>query len=943
MDSQIDHTQSSDSHHVPAEREAVEVNQGVGTRQVEELRTRLKTLESQRTDDARKLSLLGALESEKTAWVNIRSKLREKLQAQQLEIKTLKGRVKFLEQDIATREATLKNSTEEVQSGDPTEMLEMAMLDREMAEEERDQLKLEVVELQANIEELSLELEILKEQEELDSTNEGQSPSDGRALAIQNDRLKEALIRLKEITQEQDKTIADINEECERSNADLIALRSRFDLVKGQLDDMEALVEDLKAQVDIAFGAEEMLETLTDRNLVLGEQLEKCRAEIVDLEALRELSEEMEENHIQDQKELTEQLKLQNAIVTEQTTRIVNAEEELSEYTATIDRFRELVKSQQTELAEMKQFGLTSEARNTEMSQQAQILLSQNTTLRTNEHKTAIRTLDNDLRQIEAASAFEHIEILHEYLPEAYEGDKASVEAYLTAKQASSISKALYEALRRQTGPASFEDMLIGAQICHRLMTISIKLAAMAETLKSATAKEFGSLRDTASDVTSLYKTIRSRVTSFQNNSLRDIETLETLERSLLVIQHMEERRAPSTNSVSYLSMQSWFIEQNLELANSLLRAPAVQSEITLTGVRDDLDGFVLAEAEITALRKSLKEGVSVAKGLAQDILGLSTLTGVRARLKALMDSSIDDTISMFSLAQSFASIFHTPVDAFASAFTSQVGLFRTALQQLNDTIHTSRAELSNKHDQDQETLLVTPPWKLRGQELGQLMHIDNETTDRLSRAQNDLKDIIIQLHQKNETLEEERLKSLALERRVHEQDRVSASAESMKVLEEKHNADKKAYDEALGELSDQIESLEEQLRNQRPISGGGNKVVTTMDEAAESEVATLRKTVGYLNAQLAQARSSSRATELAFLSKPLVEFSPEKDPSNVKLHKSLRGFIKELRFVDFAKTPPAQIKWTRKSEKCGFLHFTQEEEYARLLGMKRAILERQR
>ena len=46
-------------------------------------------------------------------------------------------------------------------------------------------------------------------------------------------------------------------------------------------------------------GAEEMVEKLTDKNLELEEEIEKLQETVQDLEALRELNEELEESHVQ--------------------------------------------------------------------------------------------------------------------------------------------------------------------------------------------------------------------------------------------------------------------------------------------------------------------------------------------------------------------------------------------------------------------------------------------------------------------------------------------------------------------------------------------------------------------------------------------------------------------------------------------------------------------
>ena len=82
----------------------------------------------------------------------------------------------------------------------------------------------------------------------------------------------------------------------------------------------------MKIQLDDALGAEELLEQLTERNLMLSEvtsttsgfihvimlmptqKIEEMRITIEDLEALKELSDELEENHIETEKHLHEEI-----------------------------------------------------------------------------------------------------------------------------------------------------------------------------------------------------------------------------------------------------------------------------------------------------------------------------------------------------------------------------------------------------------------------------------------------------------------------------------------------------------------------------------------------------------------------------------------------------------------------------------------------------------
>ncbi len=105
-------------------------------------------------------------------------------------------------------------------------------------------------------------------------------------LEKQNERLKEALLRLRDMTQETDldqrrkiseleKDIGSVDElQCRHPFLYLTfahAFQAQYDSSVIKLANAEIQIEDLKLQLDDALGAEEMLVQLTERNLMLGE------------------------------------------------------------------------------------------------------------------------------------------------------------------------------------------------------------------------------------------------------------------------------------------------------------------------------------------------------------------------------------------------------------------------------------------------------------------------------------------------------------------------------------------------------------------------------------------------------------------------------------------------------------------------------------------------
>jgi len=120
-----------------------------------------------------------------------------------------------------------------------------------------------------------------------------------------------------------------------------------FDNTAVALERSEAQVEDLKGQLDDALGAEDLLEQLTERNLSLSEKLEEMAAELEDLEALKELNDELEESHVETEKQLQDELDFKDLVTREQQAIVERLEENVADYEGTISQFRELVLSLQ--------------------------------------------------------------------------------------------------------------------------------------------------------------------------------------------------------------------------------------------------------------------------------------------------------------------------------------------------------------------------------------------------------------------------------------------------------------------------------------------------------------------------------------------------------------------------------------------------------------------
>ncbi|MEQ2213027.1 hypothetical protein XENOCAPTIV_008647 [Xenoophorus captivus] len=207
---------------------------------------------------------------------------------------------------------------------DTADAIEMATLDKEMAEERAESLQLEVDSLKERVEELTMDLEILKHEIE-------------------------------------EKGIDHM------TNIPILKLKPMM---------WPEICFVYFSFVDAALGAEEMVETLTERNLDLEENVRELRETVTDLEAINEMNDELQENARETELELREMLDLGAARVREGEKRVEAAQETVADYQQTIKKYRELT--------------------------------------------AHLQAIEMELRKMEVAQANRHVSLLTSFMPESF-------------------------------------------------------------------------------------------------------------------------------------------------------------------------------------------------------------------------------------------------------------------------------------------------------------------------------------------------------------------------------------------------------------------------------------------------------------------------------------------------------------------------------------------
>ncbi|XP_020567200.1 dynactin subunit 1 isoform X12 [Oryzias latipes] len=374
--------------------------------QVKDLEEKLETLKMKRTEDKAKLK---ELEKHKIQLEQLQE-WKTKMQEQQAE---LQKQLKEAKKDAREAQEAKDRYMEEM--ADTADAIEMATLDKEMAEERAESLQVEVDTLKEKVEELSMDLELLRHEISEKGSDGAASSYQVKQLEEQNGRLKEALVRMRDLSASEKQEHVKLQKQMEKKNAELETLRTQKEKLQEELKQAEATIDELKEQVDAALGSEEMVETLTERNLDLEEKVRELRETVTDLEAINEMNDELQENARETEMELREQVDLSGAKVREAEKKVEAAQETVADYQHTINKYRELTASLQGANREL----VSQQSANAEQFQQPTAELF-DFKIKFAETKAYAKAIEMELRKMEVAQANRHVSLLTSFMPDSF-------------------------------------------------------------------------------------------------------------------------------------------------------------------------------------------------------------------------------------------------------------------------------------------------------------------------------------------------------------------------------------------------------------------------------------------------------------------------------------------------------------------------------------------
>lgn len=959
------------------------------SREIEDLKAKLKVLERKRTEDRDKVKQLEKVQGERDKFEGIIQKLQQKYQPQQQENNELRKMLKEAEQRL--------ESIEEIQAEHDT-ALELATLDREMAEETAEVLKVELEALQEKTTELDLEVEILREENE--EYSKGMSPEERAStgwlqMERTNERLREALLRLRDLTQETEEELKDEIKGLEDELKEFNAIKEEYTAAKEKLEQSETAVEDLRQQLDNALGAEDMIEDLTERNMSMAEQIEELKAVIDDLESLKEINDELEINHVQHEKEMQEDLDFKDAVITEQVRRAGQQEETLEDMEYTLSRFRELVTSLQSDLDDMRASQAVTEGESEKLNDRSRAMMDLNMKLQISASKAQVKTIDLELRRLEAQEAEQHLDIVKLFLPDTYKEDQDSVLALLRfrrlAFKANLLNGFIRERINGQPHPGHEDDVFAGCDAVDKLVWVSNMCDRFVNDMSHCSIEQFSKYQNALHELEPVERALNVWIDGLRRDELKEKKCADELQRTIALLSHLAEVHISGdlSNYADDVYMRMLVMQSHLDSAASTFNTlrGLVQRVVPCEGDEEELAQHFVKKTDLVITQT---RGTKVIAGKA-----VRALEDLRTRSLSLLPETMDAfeqcgnaTQELAHLARQIGLGLHDLLTSdesrtepfnfgevanaiqksvLATSSLNESDLFSTYLSKLRalTTQITDLASLATDLDQTQEFDVNPAPWKMRSQELKALKTVPVDAEDELRRVKEEHSEARRAIAQRDEHLSTAVLKIETLESRMRD---AQANIERITELQ----SQLEATGQQIGSLKEDIEKQDRELKtleserdkwkkvasdsrafadgaDQAGAKAGQERAVATAREmdALKDDIESLQSAVRYLREDNRRARTLEQHN-YDWLAEPLkkpVSITEQRKALIATEGKDVLGELLKMAssasVYDYSSMPLDKLAWKPARSTPQYHAAKQAEDYAAWAGWKDSVLQK--
>ncbi|KAJ1668652.1 hypothetical protein IW140_002061 [Coemansia sp. RSA 1813] len=519
-------------------------SQTVPLKQYEELRLKYKYLEQKRSEDRQRLQEADKIRAEAEQALRVRDKLATKVTAQQEDMRALK---------IKLKEVGAEREKSEASYSEAMDMMEMLSVDKEMAEEKAESLAQEISTLREQLAEASTNLDVYKQEGDhsavLSADRSSATVLEFTQLQKQNERLKEALVRLRDVTTENETHLNQKIKQLEREVQTVQELVDENSLLKEELSVRDSQIEDLKERLDDSFGAEEMIEDLSERNLTLSGKVEELQSTIENLEALCEVNNEMDEARTEELQGLRAEIDKLNVVVNDKNNSIDKLEEAVAVFQYNISQYRELVSSLQGDVQRLREREQSQATEAATISSRTQEMESLSLQLRSTMMKTKSKTIDLEMRRLEADQATEQLHLTASFLPDHfYKSENEALKSLLAFRRLATKGDILCKQLEQEekTDATISDNFVATAEVRALLIQMSGYAGLFVSFLSTCSDSEFMRLGSLLHDTQGIERRLNGLIDLLRKEEFRASETLPEIRRLSSQLLGLAESHIPA-------------------------------------------------------------------------------------------------------------------------------------------------------------------------------------------------------------------------------------------------------------------------------------------------------------------------------------------------------------------------------------------------------------
>lgn len=900
----------------------------VSQREVEDLKTKLRLMEKKRMEDREKLKTLDKVQAERARFEGIIQKMQAKYQPQQQAITEMKKRLK--------EEETRYQALESQQAENDT-INEMATLDREMAEETAESLKIELDSLRQRHEELELEVEVLREEnQELGKEMSPEEKTSQGWLQMERDkeRYREALMRLRDVTQQQEADLKRQVSELEQDLEELSSIRNEHKHTKEKLSQSEFTLVELREQLDTALGAEEMIEELAEKNMALTEKIDEQRQTIEDLESLKELNDELEINHTETEKQLQDEIDYHQALLAEEARRGAIQDGTIQDLEYTVTRFRDLVTNMQSDLEDMRASQQISDAEANELSSRSRAMMDLNMRLQVSASKAQVKAIDLELGKMEAQESAEHLAIVQLFLPESFKSERDSVQALLRFRRISFKANMMHhfvkEKMHGQATPAKEDDIFTCCDILDKLTLVSLTCNRFINNIEMCDLEAFRRLGGASYELEPVERAFNAWVDGLKRDELKGEQCAMELQRSIALMSHLAEVHIGESlvHYANEVNMRATMIQSYLDNSATALSHIKSISEATVATTSIESDEENTDREEYLRKMDALVSQTRSAKVISSK--AVRQLQDLKSRSLTLEPSTFNTVETAQNAAFEFATFTSTACRPILQLLTEEgrnvpitydVLLDQTPFTSLATNLHSATGQLQTFHNLTNSFTQIAefpsppppPPWKLLAQNMRTVTADMVARETELVRLNDEVAEKNTTLAMKEKIAEEMSVKVEVLEKRVGESGARRERVRELEVAVEAANFKENDLLGMLSHLQNELRNLEVEREKWKlspqvatPTAQPGQNTTSVTSHASLRQIETLNSEIKALQSSIRYLRSASPSHSLSsaynFVSAPLIPAQPP--PS--ALQSEAKGVLREM--LNLVSQPQNQL-----------------------------------